>query len=155
MQVRPGEDPEQTDAERADGGRGEDGVWESNRWGWPGQWWTSVTRGLPAHDCASTRLPQVGKKLFSMRFCINKSPKEHLFTLSPFYLLFEEKTNREHFWFHPQHFPYKDIKSSSNFVNTENSLRFGRMWMSQLKTQFNTETSSTFCTNISLLQNTK
>lgn len=61
LPVGPGEDAEQTDPQRADGGRGADGVREGHRRGRPGQRRTSVPGGLPAHDCPSSRLPQVGQ----------------------------------------------------------------------------------------------
>lgn len=61
LQGGPGEDSKQADPQRADWGRGEDGVWEGDQRDRPGQRWTSVTGGLPAHDCSSSRLPQVGQ----------------------------------------------------------------------------------------------
>lgn len=62
LQVRPGEDAEQTHPQRADGGRSENGVREGDRRGRPGQRRAPVAGGLPAHDCSSSRVPQVHQK---------------------------------------------------------------------------------------------
>lgn len=124
MQVRPGEDPEQIDTERADRGRGDDGLWESNRWGWPGQWRTVVARGLPAHDCSSARFPQVGKRREKWDFVLREEKKslmEHLFYIVTLICYFKNKLMKSisdsiHSTFH-----IRIWRAQATFVNTGNS----------------------------------